>query len=235
MIPSIVLKSVLWRCSESAWTFWKFQLLRFSLRPIVDPKQPLLSVRNVCPFLGKDIHPITIPSLVMKSALWRGPESARAFCNFQKSVNSLHPNVYMYIIDKPARHPISISLVLVSDCQTSATTLWEREQKKYWPQKVSFGSPDVLKTIVSPHVPLYPTLMSFVSLQVHHKVSKTSSKMKGLSLTASKWGKDLFWSAFIFHSQGKLAFEAENQLPQNGGSISFKVKSYYFLMWYQHL
>ena len=92
MIPSIVLKSVLWRCSESAWTFWKFQLLRFSLRPIVDPKQPLLSVRNVCPFLGKDIHPITIPSLVMKSALWRGPESARAFCNFQKSVNSLHPN-----------------------------------------------------------------------------------------------------------------------------------------------
>ena len=51
--------------------------------------------------------------------------------------------------------------------------------------------------------------------------------MKRLSLTASKWGKDLFWNAFIFHSQGKLAFEAENQLPQNGGSISFKVKSYY--------
>ena len=152
MIPSIVLKSVLWRCSESAWTFWKFQLLRFSLRPIVDPKQPLLSVRNVCPFLGKDIYPImilsivlesvvwrsqetawafcdfqknlnslrpteqlkqpllsvrnvcpflgedihprTIPSLDMKSALWRGSESARAFCNFQKSVNSLHPNMY---------------------------------------------------------------------------------------------------------------------------------------------
>ena len=138
-------------------------------------------------------------------------------------------------LDKPACLPISISLVLVSDCQTSAATLWEREQKKYWPQKVSFGSPDVLKTIVSPHVPLYSTLMSFVSLQVHHKVSKTSSKMKGLSLTASKWGKDLFWSAFIFHSQGKLAFEAENQLPQNGGSISFKVKSYYFIMWYQHL
>ena len=53
--------------------------------------------------------------------------------------------------------------------------------------------------------------------------------MKGLSLTASKWGKDLFWSAFIFHSQGKLAFEAQHQLPQNGGRISFKVKSYYSL------
>ena len=99
-----------------------------------------------------------------------------------------------------------ICFLVLSDCETSAATLWERMQKKYWPQKVSFGSPDVLKTIVSPHVPLYPTLMSLVSLQVHHKVSKTSSKMKGLSLTASKWGKDLFWSAFIFHSQGKLAY-----------------------------
>ena len=88
MIPSIVLKSVLWRCSESAWTFWKFQLLRFSLRPIVDPKQPLLSVRNVCPFLGKDIHPITIPSLVMKSVLWHTPETGPAFCNFYS-----HPNL----------------------------------------------------------------------------------------------------------------------------------------------
>ena len=32
-----------------------------------------------------------------------------------------------------------------------------------------------------------------------------SSKMKGLSLTASKWGKDLFWSEIVFHSHWKLA------------------------------
>ena len=51
----------------------------------------LTDVRNVCPFLGKDIHRITISSIVMESVLWRTPEIARAFFNFQKNVNSLHP------------------------------------------------------------------------------------------------------------------------------------------------
>ena len=40
----------------------------------------LTDVRNVCPFLGKDIHRITISSIVMESVLWRTPEIARAFC-----------------------------------------------------------------------------------------------------------------------------------------------------------
>ena len=94
MISSIVLESVVWRSPETARAFCDFQKNLNSLRPTEQSKQPLLSVRNVCPFLGEDIHPRTIPSLVMKSALWRGSESARAFCNFQKSVNSLRSTVY---------------------------------------------------------------------------------------------------------------------------------------------
>ena len=35
MIPSTVLKSVLWRGLESSFAFWKFKLLCFSLRPII--------------------------------------------------------------------------------------------------------------------------------------------------------------------------------------------------------
>ena len=53
-----------------------------------------LSVKTVCPILQEDIYPIMISSIVLKSVLWRGPETARAFWNFKKNLNSFHPNVH---------------------------------------------------------------------------------------------------------------------------------------------
>ena len=46
---------------------------------VVDPKEPPLSVKTV---FHKDIRPIMIPSIVLKSVLWRDSETDRALCNF---------------------------------------------------------------------------------------------------------------------------------------------------------
>ena len=79
--------------AEEGWYLCIFQKNRlYSRRGVISNLAPL-SVKTVCPFLGKDIYPIMISSIVLKSVLWRGPETARAFCNFQKNVNSLHPNM----------------------------------------------------------------------------------------------------------------------------------------------
>ena len=39
--------------------------------------------------MRKDIHRMTIPSIVLETVVWRRPETAQAFCDFQKNLNSL--------------------------------------------------------------------------------------------------------------------------------------------------
>ena len=83
MIPSTVLKSALWRSSESGRAlsnFPKLQNFKFQIS--------LVFVKTVCPISGEDIHRMTIPSIVLESVVWRRPETARAFCDFQKNLIS---------------------------------------------------------------------------------------------------------------------------------------------------
>ena len=82
MIPKIVLKSVLWRGSESALTFWIFQLLCFSLHPSV--------YRCDITFPLDSLTPISNLSYIAWSIIWQNSTGTDALCR------PLMTNLYVY-------------------------------------------------------------------------------------------------------------------------------------------
>ena len=112
VIPKSVLKSVLWRGLEFAFSFWQIAENNLKSEHDVVSNLPLLSVKYICLISQKTNTPILIPKTVLKSVLWCGSECAFFFWHFQVLCFSLRPNTHTHMVrfvplSHPARHGLT--------------------------------------------------------------------------------------------------------------------------------
>ena len=108
------------------------------------------------------------------------------FCTSQPVSQSItlsdSGDLWPFRLDKPARlmirFVIGICIWLWDECHNPLRAAAE----KYWPQKLSFRPHTLLKTIISPHVPLNFTPMISCSLQFHSNPSKTANQFNSRCL-----------------------------------------------------